>query len=150
MKRVECQSLDEVGKLARAFLGTLVSREDGATLVILKGDLGAGKTAFVKETARLLGITEHVTSPTFVIEKRYTLPSGLLPTTSYFRSLVHIDAYRMESAHELEVLGWQELLKEPKTLVMVEWPERVAESIPEGAHVIECEFVNETTRAFTL
>ena len=144
MKRVECHSLEETGKLAEAFLGTLVPEKDVATLVILKGDLGAGKTAFVKQVARILGVTEHVTSPTFVIEKQYALSGGV------FEHLVHIDAYRMESAHELEVLGWQELLQEKKTLVMVEWPERVAESIPENAHVIECEFVDETTRTFTL
>lgn len=144
MKRVECHSLEEVGKLAGAFLSTLVPKKDGATLVILKGDLGAGKTAFVKQVARILGVTEHVTSPTFVIEKRYGLSGGM------FESLVHIDAYRMESARELEVLGWQELLQEKKTLVMIEWPQRVAESIPESAHIVECEFINETTRAFTL
>ncbi|QQR82225.1 tRNA (adenosine(37)-N6)-threonylcarbamoyltransferase complex ATPase subunit type 1 TsaE [Candidatus Campbellbacteria bacterium] len=150
MKRVECRSLEEVSTLARAFVETLECLDGGATLVVLKGDLGAGKTAFVKEVARVLGVTEHVTSPTFVIEKRYGLNSNDQYQISNFKSLVHIDAYRMESAHELEVLGWQELLREGKTLVMVEWPERVAESIPEGARVVVCEFVDETTRAFTL
>jgi tRNA threonylcarbamoyladenosine biosynthesis protein TsaE len=150
MKRVECRSLEEVGALARAFVETLHDKNDSATLVILKGDLGAGKTAFVKEVARALGVTEHVTSPTFVIEKRYVLNSNDQYQISNFKSLVHIDAYRMEHAHELEVLGWQELLKESQTLIMVEWPERVAESIPEGARVVACEFVDETTRAFTL
>ncbi len=144
MNRTECRSLAEVGSLAQAFLGTLRPAAKGATLVVLKGDLGAGKTAFVKEVARALGVSDHVTSPTFVIQKRYPL-SGKV-----FESLVHIDAYRMESAHELDVLGWGELLAEPKTLVMVEWPERVAESIPKDAHVVVCEFVDETTRAFTM
>lgn len=150
MKRVECRSLEEVSTLARAFVETLECLDSGATLVVLKGDLGAGKTAFVKEVARVLGVTEHVTSPTFVIEKRYVLSSSLRSPVPSFHFLVHIDAYRMEHAHELEVLGWQELLREGKTLVMVEWPERVAESIPEGARVVACEFVDETTRAFTL
>ena len=77
--------------------------------------------------AKALGVTETVTSPTFVIEKIYPL------TGQKFQQLIHIDAYRLKEAHELEVLGWKELLADSGNLILLEWPERVAELIPEDA-----------------
>jgi len=97
----------------------------------LYGDLGAGKTTFTQELAKKLGVREHVTSPTFVIEKSYLLTSDISKkTTIPFKKMVHIDAYRLNSPHELEVLGWQELIKCHDNLIVVEWPERVANIMP--------------------
>ncbi len=98
-----------------------------ATVVALQGDLGAGKTTFTQGIARALGVGESVTSPTFVIEKIYEL------TEQNFTRLIHIDAYRLTDAHELEVLGWHEVVADPLNLIIVEWPEHVAALIPENA-----------------
>src|SRR3989338_3678065 len=79
--------------------------KSGATVVGLSGDLGSGKTSFVQGVANALGVSEHVTSPTFILERIYKLsvpkPStyDLVPNT--FSHLVHIDAYRLDSASEL-------------------------------------------------
>lgn len=80
----------------------------------LSGDLGTGKTTLVRGLARGLGITRAVTSPTYTI---YTLYQG-------HRQLVHMDAYRLESASELEDLTIEEFL-EPPYLIALEWPEHV-------------------------
>jgi tRNA threonylcarbamoyladenosine biosynthesis protein TsaE len=112
-------------------------------VLALTGDLGAGKTAFVKAVAKELGITEHITSPTFVIMKMYETP---VTNESGFKRLVHIDAYRLESAHELEVLGWNELLADPDALIAIEWPEKVPGTIPNNAHHFTFEHIDETTR----
>ena len=123
MEAIAKEVLEKASEKARA----ADSSEPKATVIGLYGDLGAGKTTFTQILARDLGVTEHVTSPTFVIQKVYSLS----PTTSQpFERLVHIDAYRLESSHELEVLGWKELLKEPKTLIAIEWPERVSDIMP--------------------
>lgn len=114
--------------------------QERATVVALQGDLGSGKTTFTQSLAEVLGVTEHVTSPTFVIQKVYPL-SG-----QKFERLVHIDAYRMDSAHELAVLGFSKLLEEPTTLVCIEWPERVKELIPHTATTLEFSFVDDTAR----
>jgi tRNA threonylcarbamoyladenosine biosynthesis protein TsaE len=98
-----------------------------ATVVTLSGVLGAGKTTFVQGMARALGVEETVTSPTFVLEKIYQIEG------KKFTHLVHIDAYRLKGAHELEMLGWKELLADPGNLILLEWPERVAEAIPQDA-----------------
>jgi len=92
----------------------------GACVITLSGPLGAGKTTFVQACAQMLGVPEVVTSPTFVVQKRYKTQDP------DFDSLVHIDAYRIEDLKELTVLHFEELLKEARTLVMIEWPERMA------------------------
>ncbi len=106
-------------KLARA-------RGQGATLVTLSGELGAGKTAFTKAVAKAFGVEETVNSPTFVLEKIYKLPEG-----RGFERLVHIDAYRLESGSDLAALGFDELMRESGNLVFFEWPEKVSAALPE-------------------
>ncbi len=88
----------------------------------LHGDLGVGKTTFVQGLARSFGITDHVTSPTFGI---YTLYRG-------HRTLVHLDAYRLETTREIENLLLEDYLISPWCLA-IEWPEKIAEWIPSSA-----------------
>ena len=130
-----------MAKFATKFVSTLAPLKDQASVVGLCGDLGSGKTTFVKGVAVALGITEHVTSPTFVIEKIYKLPGGK------FEHLIHIDAYRLESGKELLQLGWRELLANPKNLVFLEWPERVSDALPVSIRKLQFSFVDETTRS---
>lgn len=100
----------------------------GAVVVALYGDLGAGKTAFVKALARTLGITEEVTSPTFVLMKLYALPEA-----SPFAQLVHIDAYRVETHDEMRVLHFEELLQKEDTIICIEWADKIEALLPEDA-----------------
>jgi tRNA threonylcarbamoyladenosine biosynthesis protein TsaE len=94
---------------------------DSAFVVGLSGHLGAGKTAFVKLVATELGIDEIVTSPTFVIMKIYE--GGKKGVA--FKRLVHIDAYRLERREELDGLGFEHVVADKNSLVMIEWPENV-------------------------
>ena len=115
------KSLVDTEHFAKTVLESIsAAPHSGAAVLALSGELGSGKTAFVKALAKELGVEETVTSPTFVIEKIYKL------SHSRFKNLVHVDAYRLESAHELEVLGFKELLQNAENLVAIEWPERVA------------------------
>lgn len=120
--------LAELEAEAGRFTASLAPRAAGATLVTLSGELGAGKTAFTKVVARTLGVADTVTSPTFVLEKVYSLPSGLS-----FKRLVHVDAYRLQSGADLAPLGFEELMRDRGNLVILEWPERVADALPEPA-----------------
>ncbi len=126
---------------AVAFVNTLQANTDTGTVVTLSGQLGAGKTTFVQGIARALGVEEKVTSPTFVLEKIYQLEGN--PPAGGWEHLVHIDAYRLKGAHELEMLGWQELIADPANLILIEWPERVAEAMPETAIRISFEINGE-------
>ncbi len=114
----------EIEEIAQEVLGLLAASDSKATVLALEGDLGAGKTTLTKTLARALGVTETVVSPTFVIAKFYQ------PTKQGFEHLVHIDAYRIEDLNELGPIGWEEILQQPKTLVIVEWPEKIAGALP--------------------
>ena len=121
-------SVDELAPVAVDVLSVAAEQStDRAVVLTLSGELGAGKTTFMQEIARQLGVTEHVTSPTFVIMKGYDL------IDQPFDQLVHIDAYRIETSEELAVLGFAELLQQPRTLICIEWAERVSDLLPPDA-----------------
>jgi len=121
-------TLSELEVEAAFFVESLKPGEEAATLITLSGELGAGKTAFTKAVAKALGVEETVNSPTFVLEKIYMLPTG-----KNFKRLVHIDAYRLEKGSELAPLGFDELMKDPNNLVLLEWPEKVSDALPTPA-----------------
>lgn len=133
-------SIPEMKSFAREFLSTLTPRQGRATVVGLSGDLGSGKTAFVKCLADVLGVTEEVLSPTFVIAKFYDLKS------QQWERLVHVDAYRIEDPSEIAVVGWERLCADPGVLLLVEWPEQLKERFPKDANRLHFLFVDETTR----
>ena len=118
---------EELEPVVEEVLSVLPQRED-ASLITLSGELGAGKTAFVKALGRELGVGEHITSPTFVVMKSYTTTRH-----SWIQTLVHIDAYRIEDIDEMRVLKLEELYKEPGVLICIEWPEHIKELIREDA-----------------
>lgn len=90
---------------------------EGAQLVLLRGDLGAGKTTLVKGIAEALGAAEadEVTSPTFTLVHEYHGPK---------RDIYHIDLYRLEKPGELDSLGLEDLLQEPRNILLIEWGEK--------------------------
>jgi tRNA threonylcarbamoyladenosine biosynthesis protein TsaE len=98
-------------------------------LVILAGDLGAGKTTFVQGMGIGLGVTEQITSPTFVIARVYPTPSG--------PDLVHVDAYRLGSSLELDDLDLDSDLD--SAITVVEWGEGKVEQLSEARLVITIE-----------
>ncbi len=129
MKSYVSHSLEETAAIAQEIIGVLALRSERssvATVVGLSGHLGAGKTAFTKAAARILGVTEEITSPTFVIMKMYPV------THSIWKKLVHIDAYRLEQGKELVVLKFDELANDPANLIFIEWPENVKGALGES------------------
>jgi tRNA threonylcarbamoyladenosine biosynthesis protein TsaE len=111
----------------RALAARLALALSPASVVALHGDLGAGKTTFVQGFAKGLGIQEMVTSPTFNI---FTLHRGA------GRTLLHLDAYRLESAAQLDALMLEDFLVPPWWLA-VEWPSRIAGWLPATALHLE-------------
>ena len=134
------KSLQDTEQVAKEFLALLKPKTAGATLVALYGDLGSGKTTFTQTIAKILGVTETVTSPTFVIEKIYKL------SHQHFSHMIHIDAYRLESGKEMLSLGWQEIISNPKNIIFLEWPEKIADILPSDIKKLSFTFIDETTR----
>ncbi|MBT8484659.1 MAG: tRNA (adenosine(37)-N6)-threonylcarbamoyltransferase complex ATPase subunit type 1 TsaE [Phycisphaerae bacterium] len=118
-------SLTSAGPAATEAIATrLALGLQGGDVVALSGPLGAGKTCFVRGLARGLGLdSREVSSPTFVLRQEYV--RGTV-------RLAHLDAYRLGGEEELESVGWDELLAERDAIIAVEWPERIAASLPEA------------------
>lgn len=125
-----------------AALGERLARELGAgACVALVGELGAGKTTFVKGLARGLEIPEEeVLSPSFVLIREYR--GGRLP-------LFHIDAYRISKPEELQEIGLEEYLLSDG-ITVIEWADRVPQAIPRGCLEIKLEILGERERRISL
>lgn len=110
----EAELIDFAGKAGRR----LVAAKRWPLLIGLRGDLGAGKTTFVRALLRGLGYQARVPSPTYTLLEHYAV-GGL--------AVVHLDLYRLASEGELENLGLRDWLEAPATWVLIEWPERAPE-----------------------
>ena len=116
-RRVRCRtnSPEETKALAAAVAPVMVPGD----VIVLSGDLGAGKTAFVQGAAAALGVTDRVTSPSFVLVREY---EGSFP-------ILHIDVYRLSNLQELTDLGYEEFL-DPRWIVFIEWGDAVGPLLP--------------------
>ncbi|TSC61669.1 MAG: putative ATP/GTP hydrolase [Parcubacteria group bacterium Greene0416_14] len=136
------KTLEEMEKEAAKIVQDAIKKhtENSALIIGLRGDLGAGKTVFVKAAAREFGIEEVVTSPTFVIEKIYKL------SRQKHAFLVHIDAYRLGSCEEMNHIGWDSIKKDPQNIIFVEWADHVEACMPETTVWVTIEHKDAFTR----
>jgi len=127
-------TLHQLSDFATTLAGRLTHR-----IVLLRGDLGAGKTTLVKELVKAMGCTEKVSSPTFGIVNELNFDEA----TGY-----HLDLYRIENPEELAQFGFEEYLNSG-AYCFIEWPEIGMAYIPENHHTITIELINTTTRKIT-
>lgn len=126
-------TLDNLGAAAAEFLEAVGDNR----LVAFYGNLGAGKTTFIKELCSRLGVEDNVCSPTFTIVNEYRAADG--------DSVFHFDFYRIDSLREAEDLGLEEYFYSG-CFCFMEWPEKVAELLPEEVVEVRIEPVDEVTR----
>ncbi len=119
--RIVSNSVDETEQIAADLAVSLPA----GSVVAFKGDLGAGKTAFVRGLARGLGVRDRVTSPTFTIVNEYEGESCVL---------FHFDLYRLNDAEELFDIGWEDYLAR-NGICAVEWSERAGDLLGECVQV---------------
>jgi tRNA threonylcarbamoyladenosine biosynthesis protein TsaE len=127
---VACSGVTETQAAAAAIADLL----EPGDVILLDGDLGAGKTTFIQGLARALGVTEVVTSPTFILMRVYGTKSGF--------DLLHVDVYRLERLSEVVDLALPEMLDEGAVAV-VEWGQRAAEVLPPGFLQVRFALVDE-------
>ena len=119
----------------------LASQLKSGLVLALIGDLGAGKTVFAQGVGAGLGIDQPITSPTFVIMKIYPLPKP-----NNLKQFCHIDAYRLKDAQELINIGADEYLKDPQTITLIEWAEKVKTIWPTNTKIITFKHLAKTKR----
>jgi len=95
-----------------------------------------------KAWAQYLGISETVTSPTFVILKEYETAHD------QYKKLIHIDAYRLSSKEELEYLGWEQLLSDRQNIILLEWPSMVKGISMPHVYTLSIEINKDHSRTF--
>ena len=117
----------------------LAEKLPGGSVVAMYGDLGAGKTAFVRGMAKGMGLSCRVSSPTFTIVNEYLGE----------RELIHFDMYRLSSADELFDIGWEDYLNRG-AVCAVEWSENVQDAFFGDEVVVRIEKLNDTDRKITI
>lgn len=109
----------------------------GGSIVALYGELGSGKTHFVKGVAKGLGIKKQITSPTFVISQQFKGKD---------LTLIHFDLYRISNFSELEDLGWYDLINS-KNIIIIEWPEKIEHELLNHSVIkIYLKYIDENSR----
>ena len=148
METLHILSVEELDAVAIMALGKLSkSFTEGKTPVLaLSGDLGAGKTTFMQAFAKQLHITQSVISPTYVIMKRYDVSED---TVEIFRTLIHMDVYRIDDIGEMVPLRFGEVLAEPDTVVCIEWAEKIKELLPAHTLFMHIKITGEHSREIT-
>jgi len=132
--KITSRSIEDTMELAE----NIESEKFPGMIICLDGELGSGKTLFVKGFAKSLGIEENITSPTFNIVKEYN--SGELP-------LYHMDVYRLEDGDES--IGFDDYFK-TEGICIIEWAELIEDSLPEERLDIKFRVIDEDTRIIKL
>ena len=134
---IRITSEEELPQVAEAVLAVTGQR----TVVVFRGEMGAGKTTLIREIAAQLGCTDTVTSPTFAIVNQYKGTDD--------RTVYHFDFYRIEDLREAYDFGYEEYFYSGD-LCLVEWPERIEPLLPDEVVTVRIAVDNETTRTFDI
>jgi len=126
MSKYTTKSLSETLKL-----GEKLVKNFNTNIIGLIGDLGSGKTAFVKGVGSYFKI-KNITSPTFVIMKVYKIKNN-----KKYNNLVHIDCYRLENYDSLMDIGLEEYLNNSQSLVLIEWADKIKDKLPKNTKYIK-------------
>jgi len=125
----------ETAEIAEEFSKLLVNGE----IVLLNGDLGSGKTFFVKSVCRQFGI-QNVSSPSFSIVNEYQGD----------KNIIHFDFYRVKKIEELYDIGFEDYIMNTETVVFIEWSNMFLEILPKKNYEIEIKFANNSEREITI
>ena len=132
MQTIHIDSLDELPHAAAAVINAL----EGRSVVVFRGEMGAGKTTLIREIVARLGADDTVTSPTFAIVNQYTTREG--------KNIYHFDFYRINRLEEAYDFGYEEYFYSGN-LCLVEWPEKIEELLPE--EVMTARIASATTKS---
>ena len=140
MSKDECiiRGLKQLEEFAKVFAKILKPGD----IVYLKGDLGTGKTTFVKNVCRALGVKDDIASPTFTIMREYRVKK---------HNIYHFDMYRIGSYDELGEFGFEDYIYNNKNdIVFIEWPDILEENVDVEHILIEIDRIDEDARKYTI
>ena len=132
--------IEDTQRLATQLAEKSVKGGVGPLVFALMGELGTGKTIFVKAFAKALGVDGLVNSPTFVLMHSHEIHAGR------YKILYHVDAYRIETAKDFGPTGIGDVLDGDENIVLIEWADRIENLVPENAIWIYIKHTGENTR----
>lgn len=121
--------------------------------IALFGELGGGKTTFVQGLVRGLGIKRRIISPTFIIFRSYKLKakkSKVKIESQKSKFFYHIDLYRITDEKDIKGLGLDEIIKEKKDIIVVEWAEKMRDLLPKNRWEISFEYIDDNRRQIAI
>ncbi len=157
-------SFEETQKVGEDFVSTYLQgealRKKQALILALHGDLGCGKTTFVQGLAKGLGIKRRIISPTFIIVRKYNFRNYSSSKAQRSREVIkanssrkartinfyHIDLYRIENQKDIKMLGIEEIMSDPKNIVVIEWAEKIKDLLPKERIVIHFKYMSDNKR----
>lgn len=127
---------NETRKLAKILAQEIIKSKkacpefiEGALIIGLEGELGSGKTTFIQSFAKGLSIKSKITSPTFVLMKKYK-PRKKPEVSVRGKNFYHIDCYRIKSYKDILALDFQEIISNPQNIIVIEWAEKIRKILP--------------------
>ncbi len=144
MEKFITKNEKETIKLAKVFAREILKflpESKFGIVVGFQGNLGAGKTTFIKGLVRGLGIKKRLTSPTFILMKQYNTRKGI--------SVYHFDCYRLSDPKDILELGFLETVKKPRTLILIEWAEKIRKILPRNKIWISFKILGKNVRLIT-
>ena len=137
MIQIKIENLDRIHEAARAFIDNI----GNDTIFAFYGHMGAGKTTFIKAVCEELGVTDVINSPTFAIVNEYLAGSG--------NTIYHFDCYRINKIVEALDMGCQDYF-DSGNLCFIEWPENIAEILPDEAVAVYIKVADDDTRCIEI
>lgn len=122
----------------------IIRKNGKAVILALIGELGGGKTTFVKGLAHALGVKSSIVSPTFIIERKYPLQN------SKFKYFYHFDCYRLKDVKELSLLEFKKIISSPYNLVAIEWADKIKSVLPQDTIFLTFKFLGKNKRKINI
>lgn len=141
-KQITTNSAQETQKFAQEFSSEF--KQTGG-VILLSGNLGAGKTTFTQGFIKSFGITQHIISPTFLLVRQYQIPN------EEDRWIFHLDLYRLAEPINLKESGISEILESAdRNIILIEWSEKLGSNLPEKYFKVALEKKSEDSRHITI
>ena len=142
-KTFHTKNLQETQDFSKKIIEILERKDmQGAAVLGLVGDLGGGKTSFAQGLAKNLEIKKEILSPTFILMQNYPLLGKKFTWNNFY----HLDAYRVKSSKEILRLGFEEIIKNNKNIIVVEWADLIKDIMPKNTLWMEFQWLDENER----
>ena len=143
-KRIISNSPEATHQIAKTFLTMILSQVKStpkqALVISLEGNLGSGKTEFLKGIAQATKMKTKIFSPTFVIMKRFSI------NHKFIKFLWHLDCYRLKNINNLQGLGFTDIINNPQNIVFIEWGDKIKKALPKNHLTIRFRIIRDHKR----